>query len=113
MAALRRLSLAACFFAPLCMAPLPGYWAKPGVDAASAQLEYRQCLDEARDAVKTTRAIDRDILATHSEDWRRAGTLDIETGIMRSSERAVAESVIARCMREKGYRRVPDNSPLG
>jgi hypothetical protein len=113
MTAQRRLSLAACFFAPLCMGPLPGHWTKPGVDAASAQREYRQCLAEAQEAVKTTRAIDRDILATHSEDWRRAGTLDVEIGIMRSAERAQADSVLARCMREKGYRRVPANSPLG
>jgi hypothetical protein len=113
MTAPRGLSLAACVFAPLCMAPLPGNWVKPGVDAASAQFEYQKCLDEAQEAVKTTRAIDRDILATHSEDWQRAGTLDVEIGIMRSAERAQADSVLARCMREKGYRRVPDNSPLG
>lgn len=106
-----RLRFAACLFAPLCAAPA-GYWAKPGAGPPVVQREYRHCLAEAQDAVKTDRAIDRDILATRSEDWQRAGTLGVETGIMLSADRAHAEAVIVRCMRGKGYRFMP-RRPLG
>jgi hypothetical protein len=97
-----RLRFAACLFAPLCAAPA-GYWAKPGAVPPVVQRQYRRCLAEAQDAVKTDRAIDRDILATRSEDWRRAGTLGVETGMMLAADRAHAETVVARCMRGKGY----------
>ena len=106
-----RLRFAACLFAPLCAAPA-GYWAKPGAGLPAVQRQYRRCLAEARDAVKTDRAIDRDILATRAGDWQRAGTLGIEADMMLSADRAHAEAVVARCMRGKGYRFMA-RGPLG
>jgi hypothetical protein len=106
-----RLLLAACILAPLCAAP-PGYWAKPGAEAPVVQREYGECIGEANEALKTDREIDHDILATRSDDWQRAGTLGVETRMMRAADREHAEEVVARCMRKKGYRWVP-RSPLG
>ena len=99
------LRLAVCLLAPLCAAPLQ--WARPGTDPATAGRDYRQCVAEAEEALATARAIDRDILATRSEDWRRAGTLGVEAGVMRFADRRQGTAVIGRCMRDKGYRGAP------
>ena len=84
-----------------------GDWAKPGTDEAGAARDYRECRAAAATSVRTDADIDQDILATRQQDWRRAGTGRAQSRTMQDHTRDRAASIIASCMRAKGFAPVP------
>ena len=80
-----------------------GPWSKPGVDAAAAARDRRECRGQAEAAFATDRSVDADILASRGQDWQRAGTLEPQQSQMHHQASGHAEAVFAACMRAKGY----------
>jgi len=80
-------------------------WSKAGVDEDRVSADLEGCRSEARAATRRDAQIDADILASRGGDWQRAGTLGVQQQQMAASRRVNTDSIIARCMAEKGYRR--------
>jgi hypothetical protein len=80
-----------------------GNWTKPGVDAAAAADEYRDCSALAATAVKTDADIDQDILATRSNDLQRSSVVRVETQNTHDQTHDRAAAIIFSCMRAKGF----------
>jgi hypothetical protein len=80
-------------------------WTKAGVDEDRISADLEGCRSEARAATRRDAQIDADILASRGNDWQRAGTLGMQQDQMSANRRGNANSIIARCMAEKGYTR--------
>jgi hypothetical protein len=80
-----------------------GDWA--GADEAEAEREYQACRDVASAAVGKEADIDQDIIATRGRDWQRGGIGRVESRAMQEHTRDRAASIVASCMRAKGYAR--------
>jgi hypothetical protein len=82
-----------------------GDWARAGADEAEAEREYQACRDVASAAVGKEADIDQDIIATRGRDWQRGGIGRVESRAMQEHTRDRAASIVAACMRAKGYTR--------
>ena len=78
-------------------------WEKEGVAETQREQDLAECRREAARAVDRDVAIDKDILASRTQDWSRSGTLDQRRQTMRDQTRGRAEDVVALCMRGRGY----------
>jgi len=78
-------------------------WSKPGVDEEATARETRDCRARAEEAAGTDIAINEDIMATRSGDWRRANTLPLQTETMKRQTTHDADAVFDSCMRAKGF----------
>ena len=82
-----------------------GDWARAGADESEAEREYQACRDVASAAVGKEADIDQDITATRGRDWQRGGIGRVESRAMQEHTRDRAASIVASCMRAKGYTR--------
>ena len=93
-----------------------GHWTKAGADEAATAREYRDCRGLARDATRkeTDRHIDQDIAATRGADLQHSMIVQARQSQMQDTTRRSAESIIAACMRQKGfYDQRPTTAPVG
>jgi hypothetical protein len=81
-------------------------WTKPGVTADTADTDLSDCQDQSRSATRRDAGIDADITATLGQDWQRGGIAGMKRDDMASSNRALGQQIVARCMASKGYRPV-------
>jgi hypothetical protein len=81
-------------------------WEKPGAAETQRDQELAECRAEARRAVDRDVNIDKDILASRTQDWSRTGTLDQRRQTMSDQTRGRADDVIEGCMRRRGYVRL-------
>jgi hypothetical protein len=80
-----------------------GNWSKPGIAASATASEYEDCRAIAETAVKPEIGIDEDILATRHADIGRSSIARIGARNMREETRDRAASIIASCMKSKGF----------
>ena len=78
-------------------------WEKPGAAEDQRDQELAECRAEARRAVDRDVNIDKDILASRTQDWSRTGTLDQRRRTMSDQTRGRAEDIVEGCMRRRGY----------
>jgi hypothetical protein len=78
-------------------------WEKAGTAESRRDQELAECRAEARRAVDRDVAIDRDILASRTQDWSRTGTLEQRRQTMSDQTRGRAEDIVDGCMRRRGY----------
>jgi hypothetical protein len=79
-----------------------GTGAPQPADQSAAARGYQECRALADVAVKTEADIDQDILASRSQDWRRAGLGRVQDEAMREQTRGRQRQLIDRCLRSKG-----------
>ena len=82
-------------------------WTKADADAAGAAAAYQDCRDLAGTAVKKDVAIDQDILASRSSDRQRADIVRVDSRNMGRYTGDRENSLIASCMRGKGFTKKP------
>jgi hypothetical protein len=82
-----------------------GEWIRPGADEAAAALEYEDCREIAKTAVRTDVDIDQDIRATRGIDWQRGGLARIGAQNMQNQTRDRAAAIVASCMQARGFTR--------
>jgi hypothetical protein len=80
-------------------------WEKSGTAESHRDQELAECRTEARRAVDRDVNIDKDILASRTQDWSRSGTLDQRRQTMSDQTRGRADDIVASCMRRRGYLR--------
>jgi len=104
------MSIAKICRALFCLAALSGCggggggdWVKPGADSAATAREYRDCRDLAETATSKDAEIDQDIAATRGADLQHSMIVQAGAAHMRETTRRSAESIIAACMRQKGF----------
>ena len=78
-------------------------WIKPGVQPGDTANAYRDCLDIAQQATRKDADIDQDIAATRGADLQHSQIVQMRSAQMSSTTRQSADSIIASCMRQKGF----------
>ena len=92
-----------CLVLAGCAGSATDKWTKPGIKAETAESDLSDCQDQARSATQRDAGIDADITATLGQDWQRGGVLGMKRDDMASSNRALGQRIVARCMAAKGY----------
>ena len=82
-----------------------GDWVKPGIEDAEAAREYQDCRAAAAMAIGHEADIDQDIIASRQRDWQRGGIGRVQSRTMQEHTRDRVNSVVASCMRAKGFAR--------
>jgi uncharacterized protein YceK len=101
---MKRVSIAlVCLVLAGCAGSASDKWSKPGIKAETADSDLSDCQDQARSATRRDAGIDADITATLGQDWQRGGVLGMKRDDMASSNRALGQQIVARCMAAKGY----------
>ena len=78
-------------------------WEKVGAEQEASSEDMDECQQQANDTLGTQAAIDDDIAAGRSADWKAAGTYNAN---MRQYNEALArqrDQMITRCMILRGY----------
>jgi hypothetical protein len=78
-------------------------WIKPGVQPGETTNAYRDCLDIAQQATRKDADIDQDIAATRGADLQHSQIVQMRSAKMADTTRQNADSIIASCMRQKGF----------
>ena len=92
-----------CLVLAGCAGSATDKWTKPGLKAETAERDLSDCQDQARSATQREAGIDADITATLGQDWQRGGVLGMKRDDMASSNRALGQRIVGRCMAAKGY----------
>ena len=100
-------SLCAAFMLVLAGCAGGGNWTKAGLDEAATAREYQDCRDLAATAVRTDADIDQDIQATRQSDLQRSSVVRVGSQNAREQTRDRADTVIAACMKAKGFTPAP------
>ena len=86
-------------------------WSKAGIDASATASEYEDCRSIAETAVGPETGIDEDINATRQADIGRSSFGRIGAQNVRDETRDRTASIIASCMKAKGF--APAPGPAG
>ncbi|HML11607.1 MAG TPA: hypothetical protein VK432_12170 [Stellaceae bacterium] len=78
-------------------------WTRPGVDAASVQSAYDECLAAADSATGTDNAIDQDIAASRGSDIQHSDFAGAALREARQTSRDRTQAVLSSCMERKGF----------
>jgi hypothetical protein len=98
----RALALAGVTVLTACSSPSAG-WQKAGVSDQQRQADYSVCRAQMRAATDKDYAIDQDISASRSNDWRNAGQLNAQRDNLTSGDADYSRRVLGACMTAKGY----------
>ena len=105
-----RLAIAAATLGCLCLTVCAGQtttvrWVKTGADDETVARELSDCTAQANAALSTERGINADINATLGRNWTLSSTQGIQNQSMREQAAGLADQVLNRCMRAKGFSR--------
>lgn len=78
-------------------------WTKAGVDAASVERAYNDCLSLTDTATRTDFAIDQDIAASRGSDLQHSDFAGAQLRGAQQSDRDRAQSILSSCMEGKGF----------
>ena len=102
------LLIAACNALPLPKSPpeaaaSASAWTKPGVDAATVEGTYRDCLEIANTATDKDFNIDQDITASRGSDLQHSAFAGVGQRETQQSNRDRAQTILSSCMNGKGF----------
>jgi uncharacterized protein YjbI with pentapeptide repeats len=80
-----------------------GAWTRPGVDAASVQSAYGECLDLANTATGTDNDIDQDIAASRGSDIQHSDFAGAQQREAQQTSRDRTQAILSSCMEKKGF----------
>ena len=78
-------------------------WTKAGVDAASVESAYNDCLSLTDTATRTDFDIDQDIAASRGSDLQRSDFAASQMRNTQQTSRDRAQSILSSCMEGKGF----------
>ena len=88
-----------------------GNWSKPGVEASATAREYADCRALVESVVKPETNIDQDILATRQAEIGRSSIARVGARNLRDETGDREDSIIASCMKSKGFANGPPPAP--
>jgi hypothetical protein len=80
-----------------------GDWIKPGAEPGETATAYGDCRSIARQATQKDADIDQDIAATRGADLQHSQIVQMRASQQRGATTHDADSIIASCMRQKGF----------
>ena len=81
----------------------PTTWVKAGTDDQTIARELADCNAQANAALANEQGINADINATLGRNWQLGGTQGIQAQSMRRQAAGLADQVLNKCMRAKGF----------
>lgn len=78
-------------------------WIKVNAQPGETASAYRDCQETASLATRKDADIDQDIAATRGADLQRSMVVQARTAQMADKTRRSSDSIIASCMRQKGF----------
>jgi hypothetical protein len=78
-------------------------WVKTGADDQTVARELSDCNAQANAALANEQGINADINATLGRNWTLSSTQGIQNQSMRQQAAGLADQVLNRCMRAKGF----------
>jgi hypothetical protein len=84
-------------------ASLASAWTAPGVDAATVETAFGDCLAVTDTATRTDFDIDQDIAVSRSSDLQHSAFAQTQMQQARDTSRDRAQTILSSCMEAKGF----------